>query len=158
MRQAIASIIRNLNRLAETVAPLGMQVHYHNHAGSYIETPSEVAALVAHIEGSPVNLCFDTGHYAYGGGNANEFVASHLDSIGYLHLKDVNGKILTEGEAARLELSRSLAPYHLLPTWRGRREHSVYRCHTGQLALQWMGDHRTGHLRRRVHAQRSQQS
>ncbi|HYI25899.1 MAG TPA: sugar phosphate isomerase/epimerase, partial [Thermomicrobiales bacterium] len=77
---------------------LGIQVHYHNHAGSYIETPGEVAALVAHIELSLVDLCFDTGHYAYGGGDANEFVASHLDSIGYLHLKDVNRKVLTEAK------------------------------------------------------------
>ena len=90
------NISRNLTILAEHVAPLGIRVHYHNHAGTFVETPSEVRALASQLEGSPVDLCFDTGHYAYGGGDARAFLAEYIDSIGYLHLKDVNGGILAE--------------------------------------------------------------
>lgn len=91
-----AALSQNLTRLAERVSPIGIQVHYHNHVGSYIESPREVEGLVRHLQGGPVDLCFDTGHYAYGGGDALAFLNDHLDSIGYLHLKDVDGTILAD--------------------------------------------------------------
>ncbi len=90
------TIARNLTRLAEHVAPLGLRVHYHNHAGTYVETPNEVNALATHLEGTQVDLCFDTGHYAYGGGDACAFLIENIASIGYLHLKDVNGGVLAQ--------------------------------------------------------------
>jgi inosose dehydratase len=37
-----------------------------------------------------VNLCFDTGHIAYYGGDCLELIEKYPDRIGYLHLKQVN--------------------------------------------------------------------
>ena len=76
--KAIAS---NLSRLAEVVGRHGLAVHYHNHAGTFVETPTELERLVALIEPGSVDLCFDTGHFAYGGGDALAFLREHICRI-----------------------------------------------------------------------------
>ncbi len=80
---------RNLTSVAVQAAAWGIRTHYHNHVGSFVETPSEVDRLLHGLDFPTVDLCFDTGHYAYGGGDPTAFVAEHHDRIGYLHLKDV---------------------------------------------------------------------
>lgn len=96
----IARIADSIHRLAEAAREYGISVHYHNHVGTWIEAPHEVDKLREHLDLSLVDFCFDTGHYAYGGGDAAAYVRDHLDSIGYIHLKDVDTEVL---EAARAE-------------------------------------------------------
>ena len=45
---------------------------------------------------SGVNLCFDTGHIAYYGGDCLELIEKYPDRIGYLHLKQVNPEIVEQ--------------------------------------------------------------
>jgi inosose dehydratase len=86
----------NLHALAAAARRHEVRTHFHNHVGTWIETPAEVDALLAHLDTSLVDLCFDTGHYAYGGGDALAFMRAHPETIGYLHLKDVDAAVLTE--------------------------------------------------------------
>jgi inosose dehydratase len=86
----------NLHDAAAVAKRHGVALHFHNHVGTWIETPAELAALLAHLDASLVDLCFDTGHYAYGGGNPLAFMRDNLEAIGYLHLKDVDASVLTE--------------------------------------------------------------
>lgn len=83
-------------RAAAAAARREIAVHYHNHVGTFVETPQEVDALLPLLDQHGLDLCFDTGHYAYGGGDPVEFVATHGGRIGYLHLKDVDGAVLAE--------------------------------------------------------------
>ena len=89
-------LARSLTLVARQAASWGLRTHYHNHVGTFVETPAEVARLLDCLDGSDVDLCFDTGHYAYGGGDPTRFVAEHGDRIGYLHLKDVCPVALAE--------------------------------------------------------------
>lgn len=89
----------NLHAVAAAAQRHGVRVHFHNHVGTWIETPAEVDALLAHLDTSLVDLCFDTGHYAYGGGDALAFLRDNVDRIGYLHLKDVDAAVLAEAQA-----------------------------------------------------------
>jgi len=82
-----------LRRVAATGAAHDIAVHYHNHAGTLIETPQELDTLVHALAGTGVDLCFDTGHYVFGGGDAAAFVDDHADRIGYIHLKDVEPEV-----------------------------------------------------------------
>jgi inosose dehydratase len=93
-----SAVASNLSRLADVAARYDLAVHYHNHAGTYVETPTELECLVAAIEPGSVDLCFDTGHFAYGGGDSLTFLREHLNAVGYLHLKDVDADVL---DAAR---------------------------------------------------------
>lgn len=100
-----------LDQAGEAASRHGLTVHYHNHVGSFVESPAEVERLLTEIAGIPVDLCFDTGHYAYGGGDPTSFVVEHGDRIGYLHLKDVDGAVLTNARQRRLSFLEALREY-----------------------------------------------
>jgi inosose dehydratase len=87
-------LAENLGRVAEQAAARGIRTCYHNHVGSYVESPAECARLVDLLPETGATLCFDTGHYAYGGGDPTAFVQDHSDLIGHLHLKDVDPDML----------------------------------------------------------------
>lgn len=89
-----ASMASRLRRVAERATATGISVHYHNHVGTYIETPWELAELLPRLDRDLVDLCFDTGHYAYGGGVAIDFLRKHVPDIGMIHLKDVDPDVL----------------------------------------------------------------
>ena len=67
----------------------GLRVAFHHHAGTFVETPAEVARLMAMTDPELVGLCFDTGHYLYGGGDVLDAARQYADRIWYVHLKDV---------------------------------------------------------------------
>ena len=87
-------LAENLARVADRAATRGIKTCYHNHVGSYVESPAECARLVDLMPRTGATLCFDTGHYAYGGGDPTAFVREHGGAIGHLHLKDVDPEIL----------------------------------------------------------------
>ena len=92
-------LARNLTVAAARAATRGVRTHYHNHVGTYVETPAEVDRLVSLLPRTGADLCFDTGHYAYGGGDPAAFVRRHRDQIGHLHMKDVDPAVLAEARA-----------------------------------------------------------
>jgi inosose dehydratase len=88
-----------LRLVAEQATASGVRVHYHNHVGTCVETPAEVARFLDATAGDDIDLCFDTGHYAYGGGDPTAFALQYADQIGYMHLKDVSASVLAEAKA-----------------------------------------------------------
>ncbi len=101
--EQVQTIAEGVHHLANVARSLGLAVHFHNHVGTWIETPAEVNALLDHLDTGLATLCFDTGHYAYGGGDAASFIDQHIEKIGYLHLKDVDTNVIKD--ARRRELS-----------------------------------------------------
>ena len=95
--QAAAQI---LERIAEASIELGLAAVFHHHAGTFIETPKEVARLCESTDRDLLGLCLDTGHYLFGGGDPLEAVKSYGNRIRHLHLKDVQLPVL---ESARRE-------------------------------------------------------
>lgn len=109
------TLAANVHRLAERASESGIAVHYHNHVGTCIEAPWEVAALLPRLDRQLVDLCFDTGHYAYGGGVASDFLDDHLSDIGFLHLKDVDQRVLEDARADRWSFLEALRHYVFCP-------------------------------------------
>jgi len=66
----------------------GVRCVFHHHCGGFVETPAEVEKLLALTDPEIVGLCFDTGHYTFGGGDAVEGVRKHASRIWHFHLKD----------------------------------------------------------------------
>jgi inosose dehydratase len=85
-----------VTRIAEACRELGLATAFHHHAGTYIETPEEIARLCANVDPSLLKLCLDTGHYFYGGGDPVEAVREYGARIWHLHLKDVRQPVLAE--------------------------------------------------------------
>ncbi len=66
-----------------------MRTVFHHHCAGYIETPEEIGALLAATDPGLLGLCFDTGHYLFGGGkNPLDVLEKYYDRIWHVHFKD----------------------------------------------------------------------
>jgi inosose dehydratase len=92
-------------RLAEE---FGLQVQYHPHADGHVDTQDTVERLLEETDPDYVNLCLDTGHISYCGGDNLELIRKYPDRIGYVHLKQVDPKILAEVEAEGVSLDEAV--------------------------------------------------
>lgn len=66
----------------------GLRCVFHHHAAGYVETPEEIARLLDLTDPQLVGLCFDTGHYRFGGGEPLAGLRRHRDRIWHVHFKD----------------------------------------------------------------------
>ena len=117
-----AALASRVCRVAERASTVGLSVHYHNHVGTYIETPWELARLHRHLNRTLVDLCFDTGHYAYAGGDAAAFVREHVGDIGLLHLKDVDPQVRDSARRHKWSFLDALRRYVFCPLGEGAAE------------------------------------
>jgi inosose dehydratase len=86
----------NAQRAAERCRERGFDVAFHYHAGTYVETPREIAAFVAAVDPELLPLCFDSGHTAFGGGDPVAVLREYGELIRHVHLKDVDLELLDE--------------------------------------------------------------
>jgi inosose dehydratase len=71
--------------VAEIARAAGLRPLVHPHAGTHIEFEDEVEPLLGEVE-----LCLDTGHWAYAGHDPVAAYRRWSHRIPYLHLKDVD--------------------------------------------------------------------
>ncbi|GAA4672377.1 sugar phosphate isomerase/epimerase [Streptomyces chumphonensis] len=84
-------------RLARRVREeYGLDVVVHPHADTHIATEEHVTRFLDATDSSLVNLCLDTGHYAYCGGDSVRLIETYGERIGYLHLKQVDPAVLAD--------------------------------------------------------------
>lgn len=67
---------------------------FHNHAGTVVETLAEVEELGRRVRPDLLGWCFDVGHAVYGGIDPVAFIRRHGARIRYVHLKDVDMRVL----------------------------------------------------------------
>jgi inosose dehydratase len=82
----LASTLETLGREASN---LGHTLAFHSHAGTFVETPAEVARLAELTDPALVGLCLDTGHTIVGGGDPLTVIKRHGRRVIHVHLKDV---------------------------------------------------------------------
>lgn len=88
------------NRLARAVKEqTGLRTVFHHHCAGYIETPAEVARLMALTDPSLVGLVFDTGHYMFGGGDPLEPLRRWPERIWHIHFKDFEPQVAEQARA-----------------------------------------------------------
>ena len=83
----LADLLETLGREA---ADLGHPLAFHNHVGTYVETPAEVDTLFSMSDPAVVGSCLDVGHYLLGGGDPVATLARYGDRVKHVHLKDVD--------------------------------------------------------------------
>ncbi|WP_069772665.1 sugar phosphate isomerase/epimerase [Streptomyces sp. LUP30] len=92
-----AHLTKGMERLGHEVKEAyGLDLVVHPHADTHLDTEDHVERFLDSTDGELVNLCLDTGHYAYCGGDSVELIESYGERIGYLHLKQVDPGILAE--------------------------------------------------------------
>ena len=66
----------------------GLRSVLHHHTGTWIETPAETERILDMTDPEIVGLVFDTGHWAFGGGDPLAGIRQFADRIWYVHFKD----------------------------------------------------------------------
>jgi inosose dehydratase len=94
-----------LHALAEQVARDGLTLVLHPHAGTLLETRSDIELALEHTD---VPWCLDTGHLLIGGVDPAQFVRDHADRIGHVHLKDVDAKLAERVRGRQLPLVQAV--------------------------------------------------
>ncbi|MFD4140683.1 sugar phosphate isomerase/epimerase [Streptomyces sp. NBC_00390] len=74
----------------------GLKIVVHPHADTHIDSEENVSRFLDATDSDLVSLCLDTGHYAYCGGDSVKLIETYGERIGYLHLKQVDPRILAE--------------------------------------------------------------
>jgi inosose dehydratase len=72
----------------------GLHVQFHSHADSHVGYQPEIERFLEGTNPEYVNLCLDTGHVAYYGGDCVELITKYPQRIGYVHLKQVNPSVV----------------------------------------------------------------
>ena len=71
----------------------GLRTVFHHHIGTWVETPEETRRLLAMTDPAILGLCFDTGHWAFAGGDPVQGIQELADRIWHVHFKDHEPKI-----------------------------------------------------------------
>ncbi|GGX86838.1 sugar phosphate isomerase/epimerase family protein [Streptomyces minutiscleroticus] len=92
-----AHLTGGMERLGREVRErYGLDIVVHPHADTHIDTEEHVERFLDATDGDLVDLCLDTGHYAYCGGDSVKLIETYGERIGYLHLKQVDPEILAD--------------------------------------------------------------
>ena len=88
------TFVAGVHRLAKSVLDeTGLRTVFHHHCAGYVETPEEVDTLMERTDPNLVGLCFDTGHYRFGGGEPLDIFDRHVERIWHVHFKDCHPEI-----------------------------------------------------------------
>lgn len=91
--------VDGVHHIAQAVkAQTGLRTVFHPHCAGYVETPDEVDILMRLTDPALVGLCFDTGHYTFGGGDAVEGLKGHINRIWHVHFKDCSPDVATRAQ------------------------------------------------------------
>jgi inosose dehydratase len=121
----------------------GLRTVFHHHCAGWVETPDEIAALLAHTSPELINLVFDTGHLAFGAGEAGcsavgEALARFADRIHYIHFKDFDPAVAAQARSEGwdyftalrhgvfCELGRGCVDFPAVVRWLNERAYSGF--------------------------------
>jgi len=92
-QSAWADYGKRLTQVADYCLSQGVQLAYHHHMGTIVETPQEINLLMENT-GDALGLLLDTGHLTYAGGDPISEYIKHHQRIIHVHVKDVRKDIL----------------------------------------------------------------
>lgn len=81
----------------------GLRTVFHPHCGSFVETASEVDALMSRTDPELLGLCLDTGHLTYAGADPLRIYERYHTRIWHVHFKDCNPAIAAAARRERLD-------------------------------------------------------
>lgn len=88
------TFVQGVYRTAQSILDeTGLRTVFHHHCAGYVETPEEVDILMERTDPNLVGLCFDTGHYQFGGGDPLDIFNRHAERIWHVHFKDCDPEI-----------------------------------------------------------------
>ncbi|KEP69310.1 inosose dehydratase [Thioclava dalianensis] len=92
---AMAEFGAKIEALATFTAAQGIDLVYHHHMGTVVETPAEIDAFMA-ATGPATKLLFDAGHCYFGGHGADpaRILRKYVDRVRHFHAKNVRPEVM----------------------------------------------------------------
>jgi inosose dehydratase len=104
-----AVFIDGLHLIARQVMEeTGIRTVFHHHCSTWIESPWEILRLLELTDHELIGLCFDTGHYRFGGGEPVEGLKKHAERIWHVHFKDCDAEIAATARRKKLEYTEAV--------------------------------------------------
>lgn len=100
-----ATLLANLDRVADDAADRGVLAVLHPHVGTMVETRDDVARV---LNGSAIRLCLDTGHLLIGGADPLQLARGVPARIAHVHLKDVNATLAARVQTGELTYTEAV--------------------------------------------------
>lgn len=86
----------------------GVLTVFHHHCAGFVETPAEVEKLLSLTDPDVLGLCFDAGHYMFGGGDPVAGLRKHANRIWHVHFKDCHSEIAAQSRAEAWDYFKSV--------------------------------------------------
>ena len=99
----------------------GVELVFHPHADSHVDTQERVVRFLEDTDPETVQLCLDTGHISYCGGDNVAIIQAFPERVGYVHLKQVDPTVMQQvaderlGFAQAVRLGAMVEPPHGIP-------------------------------------------
>jgi inosose dehydratase len=104
-----ATLLEANNRLGRILRDdYGLAAVFHPHADSHVGTQSQIVRFLEGTDPAAVNLCMDTGHIAYYGGDNVELIRHYPERIAYLHIKQVDPEVVRQVRAEGLDFGEAV--------------------------------------------------
>jgi len=102
------NVVRVVEEAAKVSAEFGLDLVFHPHIATYVETPEECERFFDATSHTGIGLCLDTGHCEYGGGDTLTEAAKFASVLRFLHIKDVDRKVLEEARRRKLTFEEAI--------------------------------------------------
>lgn len=102
------NVARVVEEAAKVSADFGLDLVFHPHVATYVETPEECECFFDITSHTGIGLCLDTGHCEFGGGDTVTEAAKFSSVLRFLHIKDVDKKILEESRRKKLNFEQAI--------------------------------------------------
>jgi inosose dehydratase len=97
----------------------GLRPVLHPHVGSWVEFEDEIERLLDALDPRTIGLCLDTGHCAYAGVDPVALYERHAARVDYLHLKDVDARVLHRALSEPLDFWEAISAGIFCPVGAG---------------------------------------
>ena len=103
------NLVTGTNELGRVIREeYGVDLVFHPHADTHVDTQDRVERFLADTDPRYVNLCLDTGHVAYCGGDNVQIVERFPERITYVHLKQVDPAVRERVRRENLSLAEAV--------------------------------------------------
>jgi inosose dehydratase len=102
----VAKVVAEAAKVAEG---FGLELVFHPHTSTYVETPEETEQLFDTTSGSKMGLCLDTGHCAFSGGDPAVEAQKFREVLKFVHIKDVDARVMNQVRHTQMTFEQAIA-------------------------------------------------
>jgi inosose dehydratase len=104
-------VARVVLEASQVAREFGLDLVFHPHVSTYVETPEETERFFEATSGSHVGLCLDTGHCAFAGGDPVVEAEKFRSILRFVHIKDIDDKVMATARQAQMNFAQAIAAH-----------------------------------------------